>query len=200
MVSRAAKNPSLVSYYVTDALYDRLASLAEDWQRAGPVPRAERPDAATREDCEALVFAEARLADDLRLEEWLDCYAAECIYWVPAGHSQADPRREVTLEIHDRRRLEDRIARVHTGVAYSMIPTIRTRHVLGNLEFWCVGAEEVRARASFILHTLIKDHHRTLTGWCGYAFLREGDKWRIQVKQVNLIDADQPQGNNTFFL
>lgn len=200
MANATAQDSSRASYYVDDALYDRLLAIAADWQRTAPVPRGQRVDAATREDCEALLFAEARLADDLLLAEWLECYAAECIYWIPSGHSQTDPRHEVTLEIHDRRRLEDRVARIHTGFAYSMVPPIRTRRVLGNLELWYGTDGVIQARASFIIDALFKGRHRILSGWYGYVLAGSTDGWRIAVKQVNLIDADQPQENNSFFL
>ena len=200
MTTPMDNNPSKISYYVDDALYDRLLSFATNWQRSTPVRRDERPDATTCQDCKSLLFTEARLADDLRLEDWLECYDKECIYWIPSGHAQADPRTEVTLEIHDRRRLEDRVARIRTGFAYSMIPPIRTRHLLSNIELWRGAEKEVLARASFIIDALFKERHRILSGWCGYALTQDADKWLISVKQVNLIDADLPQENNTFFL
>ncbi len=200
MAASPEKNPSQISYYVDDALYDRILSLVEEWQRTKPIRHDERPDAITCQDCESALFAEARFADELQLENWLECFAQECIYWIPSGRAQADPRTEVTLEIHDRRRLEDRVARIHTGLAYSMVPPVRTRHLLSNIELWCGAEKRVLARASFIIDALFKGRHRILSGWSGYELGYYGDKWLIVVKQINLIDADLPQENNTFFL
>ena len=188
------------SYYVDDALYDWLLSLAQEWQRAKPIQAAERPDATTRLDCESILYAESRLADELQLESWLDCYDKECIYWIPSMNSMSDPRREVTLEFHDRRRLEDRVARIQTGFAYSMIPPIRTRHLLSNIELWYGTNKQMLARTNFIIDAIVKGRHRILSGWCGYALKNCGNNWLITVKQINLIDADLPQENNTFFL
>ncbi len=193
-------NPSYDSYYVDDDHYARLVTLAIDWQNRIERSRDERPNSEVREDCAALISAEVRLADALELESWIDCYAPECIYWIPASNPAADPRREITHEIHDRRRLEDRIARIRTGFAYSMIPPVRTTHVLGSLEMWCGDQNEVRARASFIIDAFHRDRHRVMSGWIGYSLIDVYDQWRIAVKQINLIDADQPQGNNSFFL
>jgi len=164
------------------------------------ISRKLRPDRETTEDCTALIAAEARLADALELEQWLDCYAPECIYWIPASNPAADPRREITHEIHDRRRLEDRIARIRTGFAYSMIPPIRTTHVLGVVEMWRGDLNEIRVRVNFIIDVLNKDRHRVASGWIGYSLIDVDERWRIAVKQINLIDADYPQGNNSFFL
>ena len=200
MAASMDNNPSKHSRYLDDAMYDRLLSLVADWRRTSPVRRAERPNADTCQDCESILFTEARLADDLHLEDWLECYDKECIYWIPSGHAQIDPRKEVTLEIHDRRRLEDRVTRIRTGLAYSMVPPIRTRHMLSNIELWYGAEREVLARASFIIDALFKGQHRILSGWCGYELRQYNDNWLITVKQINLIDADLPQENNTFFL
>tara|TARA_R110002096_G_scaffold92144_7_gene208339 strand:+ start:8441 stop:9037 length:597 start_codon:yes stop_codon:yes gene_type:complete len=188
------------SSYVNDSLYDELMILLEDWQLTGPLPTSSLVNAEDRQACESLIFAEARLADDLRLEEWLDCYSDECIYWIPSSYPASDPRQEITLEFHDRRRLEDRVARIRTGVAYSMMPVIRTRHALGNVEYWQGVENEVRARASFIIDALFNGKHRVLSGWLGYSIVKQGSDWKIAVKQINLIDADCLQENNTFFL
>ncbi|PHS73790.1 MAG: aromatic-ring-hydroxylating dioxygenase [Cycloclasticus sp.] len=188
------------SNYLDNAYYQQLMVLNEDWQLNGAVPVAEQPTATDKQACEALVFAEVRLADDLRLEQWLDCYSDKCVYWIPASYPTADPRQEITLEFHDKRRLQDRVARIRTGVAYSMHPVIRTRHVLGNIEYWRGDDNEVRARVSFIMDALFNEKHRTLSGWVGYSLVNENGEWKIAVKQINLIDADCLQENNTFFL
>ncbi|HIF17632.1 MAG: aromatic-ring-hydroxylating dioxygenase subunit beta [Cycloclasticus sp.] len=195
----ASKNNSIAdSYYLNDAFYDRLMALNESWKMEAP---AISP--ITLEDkqaCESLIFTEARLADDLRLEQWLDCYSDQCVYWIPSSYPVVDPRQEITLEFHDKRRLQDRVARIRTGVAYSMVPVIRTRHVLGNIEYRQGVDKEVRARASFIIDALFDGKHRILSGWIGYSLVSEQNEWKIAVKQINLIDADCLQENNTFFL
>ena len=200
MAVEELRDPSHDSSYVDDALYARLQALSADWSSRGQVSRDDRPSTDRREDCAALIYAEARYADAVELDDWLRCYAGECIYWIPASYPAADPRLEITHEIHDRRRLEDRVARIQTGFAYSMIPPIRTTHVLGNLETWCARDGEIRARARFIIDAINKDQRRVLSGWTGYSLVQEENEWRIAVKQINLIDAAYPQENNSFFL
>ncbi len=188
------------SGYLNDDFYDGLMILLEDWQLTGPLPTSSLVNVEDRQACELLIFAEARLADDLQLVDWLECYSDGCIYWIPGSYPASDPRQEITLEFHDRRRLEDRVARIRTGVAHSMKPVIRTRHVLGNVECWSGNANEVRARASFIIDALFDGKHRILSGWSGYSIVKQSGDWKIAVKLINLIDADCLQENNTFFL
>lgn len=194
-----SKNSSISdSYYLNDTFYDRLMALNESWKLE--IPGISTITLEDKQACESLIFTEARLADDLRLEQWLDCYSDQCVYWIPSSNPAVDPRQEITLEFHDKRRLQDRVARIRTGVAYSMVPVIRTRHVLGNIEYWQGADNEIQARSNFIIDALFDGKHRILSGWVGYSLVSKASEWKIAVKQINLIDADCLQENNTFFL
>jgi benzoate/toluate 1,2-dioxygenase beta subunit len=164
------------------------------WQQPGEPPIQELEEA-----CERLIKREARLLDDGEFERWIELFSRECIYWIPLGRGN-DPRREVSVEFHDRRRLLDRVARLRTGAAYSQIPPTRTCHLLSNLEVFSCGAGELAARANFAIQTYRLGVHRALAGWCGYLFAQEDGGWKIALKQINLIDADEGQENNSFFL
>ncbi len=190
--TKATPPPSL---YLDEHFYGRLCRVASEWSIAGEPASAE-----LHRMCERLLYREARLLDDGDFEQWLGLFSRECAYWIPATHPAGDPRREVTQEFHDRRRLEDRIARIRTGHAYSQIPPTRTCHLLANLEVAAIGPSELRARNSFAIHTYRMEVHRTLAGWCGYVVIGEDGDWKIQLKQINLIDADVGQENNSFFL
>src|SRR5262245_20552433 len=123
-----ARDPSLTSYYVTDAFYRTLVENFSDWQRGDLVVG----DVAERDRFRALVETEARLLDGLRFDEWLALYAPECLYWVPASPEAGDPRREVSISFDDRRRMEDRVYRLRTGYAWSQAPKSRTVRMVSN--------------------------------------------------------------------
>jgi 3-phenylpropionate/cinnamic acid dioxygenase small subunit len=180
--------------YVNDALYERLMSLDSIWKNPGEPPARELV-----ETCERLIKREARLLDDGEFERWLELFSRECVYWIPVRRGN-DPRREITGEFHDRRRLKDRVARLRTGSAYSQIPPTRTCHLLGNFEIFTSRPDELAARANFAIQTYRLGVHRALAGWCGYLFVPEQDAWKIALKQINLIDCDEGQENNSFFL
>jgi len=196
-MARAAKSRQLPapSLYLDDRYYERLVQISRGWLAAG-----EAASADLQNMCERLLFKEARLIDDGEFEQWLDLYSRDCAYWIPAEYPPGDPRWEVSQEFNDRRRLEDRVARLRTGHAYSQIPPTRTAHLLSNVEVVAAGPDELRARTSFAIHTYRMEVYRTLAGWCGYILIREDGIWKIQVKQINMIDADQGQENNSFFL
>ena len=56
-------------------------------------------------------------------------------------------------------------------------------------------------RTNLTIHTYRKGERGTLACMGGYVLQgQEGGSWLIEVKQVNLIDADQAQGNISFML
>jgi 3-phenylpropionate/cinnamic acid dioxygenase small subunit len=189
--------PSRSSYYVNDALYRDLIAHFSDWQDD---TRA-ITEAAVRDQFRLLLEREARLLDQLRYEDWLAMYAAECIYWVPSTPQAGDPRREISVMFDDRRRLEDRVYRLRTGFAWSQAPASRTVRLIANVEAFRADREEVRMlRSNFLISEFWGDETRVLTGWAGHRVVREGENWKIQAKQVNLIDCDQCIRNPSIIL
>jgi 3-phenylpropionate/cinnamic acid dioxygenase small subunit len=188
MNAQAPFDPSRSSYYVDDALYRELIANFTDWQEDASAIS----DVAIREEFRRLLEREARLLDQLRYEDWLAMFACECIYWVPSTPTAGDPRREVSVMFDDRRRLEDRVYRLRTGFAWSQAPASRTVRLVTNVEVFATARDDARmVRSNFLISEFWGDETRVLTGWSGYRVMREGDGWKIQAKQVNLIDCDQ---------
>jgi benzoate/toluate 1,2-dioxygenase beta subunit len=172
----AGHHPGTVST-IDDAFYSRLIEDFSSWDKK------EIPDASMREQCRMLLEREARLLDEGRFEEWLELFAPQCVYWVPARPGASDPRREVTVAFDDRRRLEDRIYRLRTGSAWSQAPASRTVRLVSNVEVF----ENMMVRCNFMVNEFRSGETRLWAGWCGYRL----KSWQIAAKQVNLIDCDQ---------
>ncbi|WP_052757526.1 aromatic-ring-hydroxylating dioxygenase subunit beta [Sphingobium chungbukense] len=188
------------SLYVTDAFYDWLVDVSLDLDASKF--RGEVVSADIQGEIEQLLAAEARLLDQKAFSTWLDLYHDECAYWIPSEWPAPDPRKTVTLEFHDLRRLLDRAARLETGLAYSQYPASRTSRVLSGVEIWASEgrSDEWRVRCNFALSEFRNGFNRVLAGWNGFVIRRTDDGLRVVLKQINLIDCDRPQGNNSFFL
>ena len=192
-----ATDPSRSSHYVNDALYRDLIANFTDWQDDARAVT----DLTVRDEFRRLIEREARLLDQLRYEDWLKMYAAECIYWVPSTPKAGDPRREISVMFDDRRRLEDRIYRLRTGFAWSQAPASRTVRLVTNVEVFATAGDDVRMlRSNFLISEFWGDETRVLTGWAGHRVVRDGGTWKIQAKQVNLIDCDQCIRNPSIIL
>ncbi|UGS33849.1 aromatic-ring-hydroxylating dioxygenase subunit beta [Capillimicrobium parvum] len=184
-------DPSRYSTYVDPEFYAALARhTAELDEPAAPV------DAATRDACAALLYREARLLDEGRLEDWLELFVPECLYWMPMTPGGGEPTTEVTLAFDDRRRLEDRIAWLRSAYIWSQIPRSRTRRSITNIEVVQAQAPgELLVRSNFVVHDVRPGYHATFPGWTAHRLRAEGDSWLIAIKQVNLLDSDQAHQN-----
>ena len=188
MSAPATLDPSRSSYYVNDVLYRELVEAFSGWQDD---TRAVT-DVTIRDQLRRLLEREARLLDQLHYEDWLAMYASQCIYWVPSTPVAGDPRREISVMFDDRRRLEDRIYRLRTGFAWSQAPASRTVRLITNVEVFLTARVDTQmVRSNFLISEFWGDETRLLTGWAGHRVVRDGDGWKIQTKQVNLIDCDQ---------
>jgi benzoate/toluate 1,2-dioxygenase beta subunit len=192
-----AHDPSISSYYINERFYQRLVEHFSDWQR----DELAISDPAVRDLFRTLLEREARLLDQLRFDEWLAMYAPECIYWVPGTPEAGDPRREIAISFDDRRRMEDRIYRLRTGYAWSQAPKSRTVRMISNVEVFAAADADARmVRSNYLISEFRVDGTRYLSGWCGHRFVAAGERWEIEVRQVNLIDCDQNLRNPSIVL
>ncbi|MHB1468499.1 MAG: aromatic-ring-hydroxylating dioxygenase subunit beta [Solirubrobacteraceae bacterium] len=187
----ASADPARVSQYVGMDFYASLAAhLAELDEPAAPAA----PELAAA--ASALLHMEARLLDDGRLEDWLQLFVPECLYWLPMSAGGGEPATEVTLAFDDRRRLEDRVAWLRSAYIWSQIPRSRTRRMLSNIEVVeAAAADELLVRSNFVLYDVRPGYRATLPGWTAHRLRAEGEEWKIAIKQVNLLDCDQAHAN-----
>lgn len=186
---------SKVSYYMNDDYYTSLIDGLKDWGNETGYASQD-----TWREIKLFLFREARLLDEGKMEDWLELFSSECLYWIPITPGGGNPLKEVSTAFDDRRRLEDRIYRLRTGYAWSQIPTSRTIRMLSNIEVWNDGENQLRARANFMLTEFRTGRQKLYSGWCGYRLKKVEGEWKIVVRQVNLIDSDQGHENLTFIL
>lgn len=194
-VPEAFADTSRWSFHVDDAFYGELDELmsafAEDWTLA---------DALTTHEANGLLVREARLLDLHRFEEWLTMFTADCLYWVPVVPGDGDPRKTVSHAFDDRRRLEDRVFWLNTGLAYSQLPPSRTVHCVSNVEVRDLNDTTRLVRSTFTTHEVRTRTPRTFSGWTAHVLSKSEGEWRIKVKQVNLLDSDAGHENLTLVL
>jgi benzoate/toluate 1,2-dioxygenase beta subunit len=139
------------------------------------------------------LIREARLLDDQCWDEWLECYAPEAEYWMPAWTDDdtltTDPQTEISLIYYaNRKGLEDRVFRLRTGRSSASTPLARTCHFLANLELLGEARGQVEVRYNW--HTLSYRLRQTAQ-FFGTAFVSldmTGDVPRITRKRIVLKD------------
>lgn len=141
----------------------------------------------------AFLYLEARLLDDRQWDDWLECYAPEAVFWMPAWADDdrltEDPQREISLIYYPSRDgLEDRVFRIKTERSGASMPEPRTNHAVTNVEI--LGEADGTVEVRFNWHTLSYRYQETLSffGTSYYSIDVTGERPRITRKKVVLKD------------
>lgn len=149
---------------------------------------------------EAFLYKEARYINDERFEEWLTLFTHDCRYWIPCNENDIDPETHVSIIYDDRKRLEERIWRLQTGLAYGQQPKSKTRHLITNVEILEEVGEKVIVSSNFLLVELRRGEQTIFAGRNEHHLLMEGNDLKISFKKVELINNNEPLGNLSFIL
>ncbi|ALU88347.1 benzoate 1,2-dioxygenase small subunit [Herbaspirillum rubrisubalbicans] len=102
----------------------------------------------------AFLYREARYLDERQWEPWLELYAPDVEYWMPAWDDDdqltEDPQREISLMYYaNRDGLEDRVFRIKTERSSASMPEPRTSHMIANVEILEEHDDVVEVRYNF---------------------------------------------------
>ena len=96
--------------------------------------------AEAQREVEQFLYREARLLDGGKLRDWLDLFAEDARYWMPARETRMNRHEELSGEgglaifDDDKNFLRARIERIGGGLAHAEEPPSRTRHFVSNIE------------------------------------------------------------------
>ena len=168
------------------------------------------PGTLTRAEAEEFLYREARLLDTLRLEEWLTLFTDDGLYWLPIHDGEpADAKDAVSILYDDAERREERVYRtLHTPVL-DQNPRSRTVHMVGDVEVGDVDERgDVRVLCSQFVAELRAggprqvglNQTRMFAARGEYRLRSTAGGWRMSLKKLLLVDADQPLYNLTFLI
>ena len=150
------------------------------------------------EQAARLLFAEARLLDEDRLEEWLEMYTDDATWWIPI---EDDPHPDVHVSIlfDDRARMHARIARLRTGFAYAQVPASRVQRSVSNIEVEATNDEgDFDIRCVTVMFELRAHVQTVYPARCSYRARRVGDEWKLASKRVDLLARREVVDNLSF--
>jgi benzoate/toluate 1,2-dioxygenase beta subunit len=145
-----------------------------------------------RRSIEDLIVHEARLLDERRFRDWIELFADDGTYWVPAVPDQANPFDQASLFYDDRNLMKTRIDRLAHPRIHVQTPPSRTVHVVGNF----VVEEADAAKGEYLVGSTVimveyrEDKQRLFAGRQQHRLRREGASLRIVQKRVDLINCD----------
>mgnify|MGYP003606168600 CR=1 FL=1 len=148
-------------------------------------------DTVTIEDISQFLYREARFLDDEEWDNWLDCYAKNASFWMPAWDDDdkltEDPQSEISLIYYpDRQGLEDRVFRIKTERSSATMPDTRTIHTIANVEIMERNGNQVTVRFNWNNLSFRYKNNYSYFGMSRYEIDVSGEQPKILSKYVVL--------------
>ena len=152
-----------------------------------------RPDPVIRDDLqrrvEGLLFYQSELLDTKHWSAYVDLFADDGVYWMPATPDQTEWLDSPSIFAEDRRLMEIRTLRVTHPNAWSQAPAWGTSHVVGNVVIEEQSASHVHVRSRFQMLEIRRDSVRHFAGTYRHSLARIGDDFKIVLQRVDLLNA-----------
>lgn len=145
-----------------------------------------------------LLAREAHLLDDRDYDGWLDLFTQECLYWMPVDPESEDGAMRLNVFYDDRPSMEDRVARLSSGSAYTEEPISLTSRTFSAVQVTPGEEGGCTVRSNFILFAHRSGEQRVLGGRYLHSLVRQDGELRIAEKRVSLLGSDTPQRPMTF--
>lgn len=150
-------------------------------------------------EAEAFLYGEAALLDEGDWDAWLDLYAEDAQFWMPAWRDEetptADPRAELSLIYYAGwAGLADRVFRARSGQSVASSPRPRCMHCISNVRVLAATEATAEVASNFVvhLHDVRAGRSHAFFGRYRHQLRREDSMWRIAAKTIWLLNDTIP--------
>ncbi len=162
--------------------------------------------AFTRAQAEDFLIHEARLLDDLKLEEWNALFTADGHYWIPLDDREPIATSASIMNDTPLRR-EERVHHLLHNAFPAQSPRSRTLHFVSNVGVTIEGGVAV-VRSSQVIYEMRTGDHKQVGLGVPQAIVADVEhqlrpvdgQMRIARKKILLLNRDSWLGNLTFLL
>jgi p-cumate 2,3-dioxygenase beta subunit len=156
----------------------------------------------SRQEVEDLLYKEAALLDDWRLEEWLELLTDDAVYEVPPTDvPEGDARNTLFIIADDAIRIRSRVKQLLGKSAWAESPHSRTRRLISNVRVLGADGECIHVTANFAVHRMRYESVDTYIGRYDYKLARVGKELKIKERRAILDnEALRPHGKISFIL
>lgn len=155
-----------------------------------------------------LVFKEARLLDEWKLDDWLALFAEDATYWIPMDE-RGDPTKVASIIFDEKTGLVIRVEQLMRQNRTAQSPRSEIVHQVSNLEI-DLAADGNAADADYNLSVIELrtgdwrqkglGTKRFYVGRCKLRLKNVGGKWLIDRKTIILLERHQPVESLSFLL
>jgi 3-phenylpropionate/cinnamic acid dioxygenase small subunit len=162
--------------------------------RARPLPErsAVQVEADLQRRVEQFLFYQAELLDTKSWQAYIDLFADEGVYWMPARPEQTEWLDSPSIFAEDKQLMSVRMGRITHPNAWSQAPLWETNHVVGNVVIEELGLSRIRVRSRFQVQELRRDQLRSLAGVYRHTLVRRDEDFKIELQRVDLMNAQAP--------
>ena len=156
----------------------------------------------SRQEVEDLLYLEAALLDDWRLEDWLELLTDDVVYQIPPTDvPEGDARNTLFIVADDAVRVRSRVKQLLGKSAWAENPHSRTRRLISNVRVLGAEGDNVLATANFAVFRMRYESVDTYIGRYEYKLARLNGKLKIRERRAVLdIEALRPHGKISFIL
>ena len=151
---------------------------------------------------EQFLYEEASLLDNPDLKSWMDLFAEDGSYWMPANYDQQDPELMLSHIYEDRVLMEVRYRNfIHPRAASKECP-IRSSHIISNVRLNDCNEETGECTVTSNFHALVYylDKQTSFAGTYTHKLISMGESYRIKQKRVDLINCEAAHSSIVIYL
>jgi 3-phenylpropionate/cinnamic acid dioxygenase small subunit len=165
-------------------------------KRAAPA-RARSPRRAAgggdlQREVEQFLYRQAQCLDERNWKGFIDLFAGDGLYWVPASPEQTTGDGVPSIFYEDRDLMAVRMKRMEHPHAWSQMTAWGTNHVVSNVMIEKAGNGEIVARSRFHLMEFRNDTTRHFAGSYIHHLKRAKSGLQIKLQRVDLVNAQGP--------
>ena len=141
---------------------------------------------------EQFIYAEVRMLDEQRWQDWQALFTEDGLYWAPASQDQPDPYEHVSLIFEDQLLRKVRCERFNHPNAISLQPFPRTSHFVSNvmIDDQEKEAAGLKVNARFQMHEFRRGQPTVFAGAYDYQLIEDSHTYLIQQKKATLVNCE----------
>ena len=161
-----------------------------------PATRAAKASGArdTLREVEQFLYRQAELLDERRWGDFIELFAEDGLYWMPASPEQTTGEGVPSIFYEDRNLMTVRMKRVTHPRAWSQSPMWGTSHLVSNvaIEEENPRTGEIAVRSRFHMMEFRRDASRHFAGTYRHRLVRANGGYRIKLQRVDMVNGQGP--------
>jgi 3-phenylpropionate/cinnamic acid dioxygenase small subunit len=147
---------------------------------------------STRDEVEAFLFRQAEMLDGKSWQGFIDLFAPDGVYWMPASPEQTTWEGVPSIFAEDRNLMTVRMKRLTHPHAWSQAPMWGTSHLVGNVVVEKDDGDEIVARSRFHMMEFRRDASRHFAGSYRHHLRRTPEGLRLRLQRVDMVNGQGP--------